>query len=547
MSTELENIPFDHYQRYAATAALVDALAMPTSTVLEVGANRQRLLASFLPHSKLVFSDLFEQAGADDFVQADASALPFADARFDVVVALDVIEHMPVHLRARAAAEMARVAARLVVIACPLDQPWVHAAEHDANGVWRNYFGEDYPWLAEHKEFGLVAGDEIEQALVKSGRMVLRFGQGDTAIWSGLMGAHFVKEAIAEMRPIVASADRLYNHSVFAGDRSEKSYRGYFVAVRNKEDLECIRRSPVLTAQPDEAAVALVSSLGASLQSIADRIYSAENQWQFAARKVAEGDAKLSAAAAEWGRTVELLRESEVRQLHASQQWQATAELVRVAEASLEDAREQWAHTVERLHESEVRQLHASQQWQATAELVRVAEASLEDAREQWAHTVERLHESEAKQLYVSEQWRKTAERFRETEAQLEQMRSQYRSLIQQLADTDARLETESRVRQEREALLGLTLGRLQQQTAETDLAREQLEALEKQHGAAVESMRLLEDRHQSLMAENKELTYHQGRLLLRVRGLERRQCWALGSGVVVLLAALAAFFFRLI
>ena len=505
MSTELEGIPFDHYQRYAATAMLVDALLMPTATVLEVGANRQRLLASFSPRSKLVFSDLFEQAGADDFVQADASALPFADARFDAVVALDVIEHMPVHLRAKAAAEMARVAGRLVVIACPLDQPWVHEAEDAANGVWRNYFGEDYPWLEEHKEFGLVAGDQIEQALVESGCMVLRFGQGDTAVWSGLMSAHFVKEAIAEMRPIVASADRLYNHSVFAGDRSEKSYREYFVAVRNKKDLERIRRSPVLTAQPDGAAVALLSALGATLQPIADRIKFAERQWQLAASKVVEGDAKLSAAAAEWGHAVALLRESEAKQLHASQQWQATAELV-----------------------------HA-------------AEASLEDAREQWAQTVERLKESEAKQLYAAEQWRQTAERFREAETQLEQMRSQHQSLTQRLADTDARLQTESRVRHEHETLLGQTLERLQQQTAKAELASELHEALEKEHKTAVERMGLFAGMHESLVAEHTELTYHQDRLLLRIRGLERRQRWALGSGIVVLLAVLVAFLFRLI
>jgi hypothetical protein len=380
MSTELEGIPFDHYQRYAATAALVDALVMPTATVLEVGANRQRLLASFLPRSKLVFSDLFEQPGTDDFVQADASALPFGNSQFDAVVALDVIEHMPVHLRAKAAAEMARVAARLVVIACPLDQPWVQAAEDDANGVWRNFFEEDYPWLEEHKEFGLVAGDEIEQALVESGCMVLRFGQGDTAIWSGLMSAHFVKEAIAEMRPIVASADRLYNHSVFAGDRSEKSYRGYFVAVRKKEDLECIRRSPVLTAEPDEAAVALLTSLGASLQPIADRIRSAENQWQLAAKRVAEGDAKLSDAAAEWGRTVELLHESEKKQLHAS---------------------EQWAHTAELLRESEEKQFYASEQWRTTAELARATEASLAIAQEQLRQAAERNERLERRQRWA--------------------------------------------------------------------------------------------------------------------------------------------------
>lgn len=544
MPIELESIPFDHYQRYAAAAALIDSLGVPTATVLEVGANRQRLLASFLPHSKLVFSDLFEQAGAEDFVQADASALPFADARFDVVVALDVVEHMPVHLRAKAAEEMARVAARLVVIACPLDQPWVHAAEHDANSVWRNYFGEDYPWLEEHKEFGLVAGDEIEQALLKSGRIVLRFGQGDTAVWSGLMRAHFVKEAVSEMRPLVASADRLYNHSVFSGDRSEQSYREYFIAVRDEGDLERIRQSSVLLSKPDDAAVALLSSLGTSLQPVADRIRFAENQWQLAAKKVAEGDAKLSAAAAEWGRAVELLRESEAKQQYASQQWQATAGRVEVAEASLERAREQWARTAEQLRESEAKQLYVSQQWRATAERVQVAEASLEDAREQWAHTVERLRESEAEQAHATEQWQRTAQKLGETEEQLEQLQAQHQSLNQRFVDADARLQAESRIRQEGEVLLRQALDQLQRQTADAELVKEHLRELGRQHDAMIESMRFLEKEHQLLMAEREELIYHQSRLLARARGLERRQRWALGGTVVILLVVLASFFF---
>lgn len=432
MSTDLESIAFDHYQRYAAAAALVDALAVPVVSVLEVGANRQRLLASFLPHKELVFSDLFMQPGVDDFVQADASALPFADGTFDVVVALDVFEHMPVHLRPKAAAEMTRVAARLVVIACPLDHPWVHAAEQVANDVWRNYFDEDYPWLEEHKEFGLVSGDEIERALVGSGCAVLRFGQGDTAIWSGLMSAHFIKEAVAEIQPIVASADRLYNHSVFAGDRSEKSYREYFVAARKAEDLEQIRRSPLLTAKMDEAAVALLSSLGKSLQPVADRVRFAESQWQTAAERVAEGDAKLSSVAAEWGHTVELLheserkqsyaseqwahtaellRESEQKQLYASEQWHTTAELVLATEAQLTLAREQWAHTVDLLRESERKQLYVSEQWHATAELVQTAEASLIVAKEQWALTADLLRESERSYLHVTDQWQQAVKR----------------------------------------------------------------------------------------------------------------------------------------
>ena len=394
MPTDLENIAFDHYQRYAAATALIRALGMPISTVLEVGANRQRLLADFLPDSKLVFSDLFAQPESEDFVQADASALPFEDAKFDVVVSLDVLEHMPLHLRAKAAIEMARVATRMVVIACPPDRPWVHAAEQVANGVWRDYFGQDYPWLEEHKEFGLVDGDRIERALLESGCKVLRFGQGNTALWSGLMSAHFVKEVIEEMRPIVASADHLYNHSVFAGDRSDEPYREYFIAVRTDEDLNRIRYSSLLTTRPDSAAVKLLSTLGASLRPIADRIRATEEQWRLAANRVVENEAKLLEAKTEWGRTVGLLHESEAKQQFAAEQWHVAAELVQTTGASLTHAREQWKQTAALLRTSEAKQLYATEQWQKTVETVRAANEQVEQIRSQLAESEELLRET---------------------------------------------------------------------------------------------------------------------------------------------------------
>jgi ubiquinone/menaquinone biosynthesis C-methylase UbiE len=393
MSTDLENTAFDHYQRYAAATALIHSLEMKVSTVLEVGANRQRLLADFLPDSKVVFSDLFAQPGSEDFIQADASALPFENAKFDVVVSLDVLEHMPPHLRAKAAIEMARVATRMVVIACPTDRPWVHAAEEVANGVWRDYFGQDYPWLEEHKEFGLVDGGVVERALLESGCKVLRFGQGDTALWSGLMSAHFVKEVIEEMRPIVASADQLYNHSVFAGDRSEQPYREYFIAVRTDEDLNRIRYSSLLTAQPDSAAVKLLSTLGASLRPIADRIRTSEEQWHVAAELVQAREMCLTQAREGWRQTAELLSACEEKQLYAAQQWHVAAELVRTTETNLTHAREGWKQTAELLRTSEEKQLYAVQQWQKTAETVRATNEQLELTRSELTKSEELLSE----------------------------------------------------------------------------------------------------------------------------------------------------------
>jgi SAM-dependent methyltransferase len=62
-----------------------------------------------------------ERLPAVETAQADVTALPFADSCFDLVICLEVVEHVP--SPERAIAELARVAARDVVISVPYE-PW---------------------------------------------------------------------------------------------------------------------------------------------------------------------------------------------------------------------------------------------------------------------------------------------------------------------------------------------------------------------------------------------------------------------------------------
>lgn len=298
MKPDLERIPFDHFQRYAGAASLVATLGQERKKVLEVGANVQRVLSDFLPNDQIVFSDLVPPPdGTDwpDFVQADAACLPFADDSFDAVVSLDVLEHMPVNLRAAAVAEMVRVATRLVVIACPTDLPWVVQAEARAQSVWGEFFDSPYPWLAEHEEFGLVDAPTVVRALADGGCHVIRQGHGDISVWLGMMSAHFAKEAISEFKDLVAAADYLYNHSVFAGDRSAETYREFFIGVRTDTDLDLVKSAQVLTAVPDAAAGEMVKSLGESMRRAALRIRSADVALLRANTQKAEAGAKFFA------------------------------------------------------------------------------------------------------------------------------------------------------------------------------------------------------------------------------------------------------------
>lgn len=301
MTSTLLDIPFDHYQRYGAATHFLQALDLPAPRVLEVGANRQRLLGQFVPDASFLYTDLHAEGDEKDFVVADATALPFPDQGFDAVVSLDVLEHIPAPLRAKAAAEMARVAGRTVIVGFPPDQPWVRDAEVDANDRWRELFGEDYVWLQEHKEFGLVDTAEIVTAFESAGLTVLRFGQGNAELWSSLMGAHFIKVKFPELESLVCAADRLYNSRVFAGDHSDQPYREYCVAMRLQSDAARLQENPPFRAGLDAEATALLTGLAAGLRNLAVRIANSEKEWESTARLLDAYVTDLGVAKREWG------------------------------------------------------------------------------------------------------------------------------------------------------------------------------------------------------------------------------------------------------
>ena len=81
-------------------------------TVLEIGGGRGGLTHLLFPAARIVNIDLDRSYGSApcnrepgmSFVCGDATALPFADARFDAVTMFDLIEHVPDDSRAMAEA-----------------------------------------------------------------------------------------------------------------------------------------------------------------------------------------------------------------------------------------------------------------------------------------------------------------------------------------------------------------------------------------------------------------------------------------------------------
>jgi hypothetical protein len=84
-------------------------------------------------------------------IKASAANLPFADRIFDVVIASDVLEHVPPALRSTVISEAMRVADKLVIFAFPSgDAAW--QSDRDLLETYKEINRPAPEWLTEHME-----------------------------------------------------------------------------------------------------------------------------------------------------------------------------------------------------------------------------------------------------------------------------------------------------------------------------------------------------------------------------------------------------------
>jgi Domain of unknown function (DUF4422)/Methyltransferase domain len=94
--------------------------------------------------------------------------IPFADRSFDIVLCVDVLEHLSETSRPRALSELIRCARSKVIISCPCGSLAQDGERHLADLLRRTQFGVP-GWLAEHLKNGLPSVGSIFEELVKTG------------------------------------------------------------------------------------------------------------------------------------------------------------------------------------------------------------------------------------------------------------------------------------------------------------------------------------------------------------------------------------------
>ena len=280
---------FDQFQRYGIVARAVEHLrrAGQVFTILEVGANTHRILGKLLPNDKITYLDReipAEMQGASDVLIGDATQLDMPDGAFDLVVALDVFEHIESPQREAFLRHISRVSRIATMLGAPFESVGVRAAEDDACRFWNSLFTKPYRWLTEHAENGLPDLAKTSQYLAGAGMQCVHFGHGDLMLWQELMKAHFAAEFSTELRAPVAAMDSYYRDHLLLADAGEnETYRQFLLCTRDA----------AVRAQFAEFAASLAANSGdmqppVGIESLID-VLSAMQQIAVVAKSVSAG------------------------------------------------------------------------------------------------------------------------------------------------------------------------------------------------------------------------------------------------------------------
>jgi ubiquinone/menaquinone biosynthesis C-methylase UbiE len=139
-------------------------------------------------------------------VSGSACDLPFKSATFDLVVCLDMLEHIPAPLRQQAVVELERVTRGTLILGFPQGRRWARWEERTA--VWYQWTGRPVPeWLAEHFSLGLPSERFLPRVLKERGIPYRSVPNANNVL-------HFATNLLEASRlgPLVARLSRAVGH-----------------------------------------------------------------------------------------------------------------------------------------------------------------------------------------------------------------------------------------------------------------------------------------------------------------------------------------------
>jgi len=226
--TLVEGLPFDLFQRYKLSSDIVRLLA--PETVLDVGGylgdENGHLAVShdFLQQKgssspRVTVTDV-RQCDHPDYRKAFASRQPFDDSSFDLVMSLDVLEHLQAPERTAFLEELMRVSRQWILLGAPFLSPEVEKAERELS---QSVMAARH-FLQEHQQLGLPELFAVRDFFLSHGCSVMIFPNGYLPSWLywQVMTQHYFGWNDYQ---VTRKYNSLYSRTVYSTDNREPAYR----------------------------------------------------------------------------------------------------------------------------------------------------------------------------------------------------------------------------------------------------------------------------------------------------------------------------------
>lgn len=226
-------LPYDIYERHKKVGKLIGN----NKNILDVG-GQLNMLSQFCRAKKIVVANVAgSQETSDVIIKGDK--LPFGSNSFQVVCAIDVLEHLPLAQRKSFIKDSLRVAQGKVVLSFPIGTPAHAKYEKEMQAILLKK-DLDVTYLNEHIKYGLPTLNEITK--ITQGFRTRKYFSGNININKLLFKIFLFDPKIKYVRKIVYWEKLIFNlitNPIFYMTLSRKKYspsvNRVYLVIENKK------------------------------------------------------------------------------------------------------------------------------------------------------------------------------------------------------------------------------------------------------------------------------------------------------------------------
>jgi len=229
------DLMFDQYSRYRACADLLKTVGINSkNSILDVGSGPECQLGNFLPEADITYVDpLILVDSKVKAIRGDVFARELDNRQFDIVIAIDVLEHIPAMHRKAFIDRLISLATKSIVLAFPSsDSNVAEEVDKYIDNQYKEIFNKDYPWLDEHGQYGLPSVKNTKSTLEDLGLHCQTIGHGHAPWLKDLLGYLICIWEVPEMREFCIQISKEFNDKLYKYDFGAPHYREFIVASK---------------------------------------------------------------------------------------------------------------------------------------------------------------------------------------------------------------------------------------------------------------------------------------------------------------------------